>query len=214
MVLQLVPQEEAVAWERTTPVDGATQRGEKIARNKRKKEAEAILQLVLQRKGTAADGEELEEGLDEELERFVEMTVFRENYHQRSGNLFHEMGDLIMITLVCVHREISLRLIAIAINQALDTIEMAKQELQILEMMAQRRALGLPPPQPPKPDPNVPREIKYFTVDKRMQVKENIFRPHWNQPTVTIEEAGMADYKEAVERSKRQKEQYVAHMHL
>jgi hypothetical protein len=71
LVLKLVPKEEAVIWERETPVDGATQRAEKIARNKRKKEAEAALQFIMKRKQTTNDGEELEEGLDEELERYA-----------------------------------------------------------------------------------------------------------------------------------------------
>jgi hypothetical protein len=100
-------------------------------------------------------------------------------------------------------------MVAIYVNQALDTLESARQELEILKMMAQRRAQGLPPPKPQLPDPSTPREIKYFTVDKRLQIKENIFRPDWTQPTVTIEEAGMIDYQEAMERSKRQKEAYV-----
>lgn len=191
MTLQLVPKEEALAWDRAAAVDAATQRAEKIARNKRRKEAEAQLQLLLSRKAVSHDGEEAEEGLDEEIERCGLPVPER------------------IILIVWCSREVSLRTISVSINQALDTLEMTKQELEILRMLAQRRAQGLPAPLPEKPDPSAPREIKYFTVDKRLQVKENIFRPHWTQPTVTIEEAGMADYKEALERETRQKELYV-----
>ena len=43
-------------------------------------------------------------------------------------------------------------------------------------------------------------------MDPRHKIAQEAFRPGWNLPTVSIEEAGLIDYQIALEQQKRHKE--------
>lgn len=120
--------------------------------------------------------------------------------------------------------------------KSFEALHLAKQELEILEHMnklMQENNGQLP--KPPEPEPvciscyfccnntlpifgseayKVQRApFKPITlVDPRKRIAETAFRPGWNLPTVSIEEAGMIDYQIALEQQKRHQEaekQYV-----
>ena len=66
----------------------------------------------------------------------------------------------------------------------------------------------------PPPLSNKPLQLTHITknaVDgklqiKREEIKSQVFRPGWNQPTMTLEELGEREYRQALEREARQKQ--------
>uniref|UniRef100_A0A7S0GIF8 Uncharacterized protein n=1 Tax=Proboscia inermis TaxID=420281 RepID=A0A7S0GIF8_9STRA len=45
---------------------------------------------------------------------------------------------------------------------------------------------------------------------KREEIRTNVFRPHWNQPTMTLNELGDIEVADAMERAQKQKEEEAA----
>lgn len=118
---------------------------------------------------------------------------------------------------------------------ALDEIQCSKKELEMLEMAVmmekERGEIGrhkgagirnaiapLAPPPPPPPPPNSllnkPMKVTRITKDpttgklqmKREEIKSAVFRPGWNQPTMTLQQYGDKEVAEAREREARQKQ--------
>ena len=76
--------------------------------------------------------------------------------------------------------------------------------------------LAPPPPPPPPPNSllNKPMEVTRVTKDpvtgklqlKREEIKSSVFRPGWNQPTMTLQQYGDMEIARAKEREARQKQ--------
>ena len=55
--------------------------------------------------------------------------------------------------------------------------------------------------------PNVITDVSQLTqVDQWLKIAEGVFKPGYNMPTMTLEEFGDMEYKEAMEREARMKE--------
>jgi len=67
---------------------------------------------------------------------------------------------------------------------------------------------------PPASNPDQKMKLTQVTQDlttgqlvfKRQEIRSGIFRPSWNQPTMSLEELGEKEVREAIEREARQKE--------
>ncbi|XP_049849257.1 uncharacterized protein LOC126318305 isoform X2 [Schistocerca gregaria] len=109
-------------------------------------------------------------------------------------------------------REYYVRLIELCIKLALDELSILDREIGILEHMAagsgDEKKLGsrdsagstwqgIMTPEGP---------IKTFVIDKRLQIRKAVFKPHWTQPTMSVEEAGEIEYNIAQAQAKRQAE--------
>lgn len=111
-------------------------------------------------------------------------------------------------------REHSVILIELAIKTALDELSMIDREIEILSHMAAIKKFGkeaveasLPPAKPGWEGVMTPEgPLKTFVIDKKLQIKKATFKPHWNQPTMTVEEAGAIEAALAMKQEKAQKE--------
>jgi immunoglobulin-binding protein 1 len=125
-------------------------------------------------------------------------------------------------------REIALRSIDDARMQALEEWTSTLQELPLLQRMIQkqqnsggttgsgsREQLSSPTDsrQPQQPPP--PLRVTHITRDdtlpgglrmERQEIQRSVFRPGWNQPTMTLEELAEHEVREAQARSQRQAE--------
>ena len=168
-------------------------RDAKIARFKAKqnakKEMERLKSLRERRGRLEASAEDEMDGFDEEgLERGVAMT------------------DL-----------------EICKSEALENWASAKRELPMIEMMvkmeAERQTMARHQGKDPNdinqrpPPSNKPLQVTHITKDpagklqvKREEIQSKVFRPSWNQPTMTLEQLGEIEYKQAMEREERQKQ--------
>jgi immunoglobulin-binding protein 1 len=94
-------------------------------------------------------------------------------------------------------------------NQAIKTIDSLStlnQEIEIVSHMITLMAQNggkLPTPQPPQP--RGPPSQPIVITDPKQFVKDNVFKPSWNLPTVSIEQAAEIDYQEMLQRESRQK---------
>jgi len=90
--------------------------------------------------------------------------------------------------------------------KSVDALNSLNQEEQIIShMLAMIKEKGFVPPRAPQ-EPAEPAPKPIVIEDRRKVVAQNAFQPGWNLPTVSIEEANLVDYKEALKREKRQKE--------
>eukprot|EP01127_Copromyxa_protea_P015652 TRINITY_DN4540_c0_g1_i2.p1 TRINITY_DN4540_c0_g1~~TRINITY_DN4540_c0_g1_i2.p1 ORF type:complete len:323 (+),score=72.26 TRINITY_DN4540_c0_g1_i2:30-971(+) len=108
-------------------------------------------------------------------------------------------------------RETSILLLQLSAIKTFEALNLVKQEIEILEHMIKLMSENNGQlPVVPKPEPS---QFKPLVIgDPRHQIAKNAFRPGWNLPTVSIEEAGMIDYQVALEQQKRTQEkekQYV-----
>lgn len=119
-------------------------------------------------------------------------------------------------------RDVALKELAMHKIDALDNWSQTKRELPMVEMMAkmeeERRGTdshrGSAANQDQRPRPSgKPLQVTRITKDavgqlqiKREEVRSKVFRPGWNQPTMSLEELGEREYREAVEREERQKQ--------
>lgn len=95
-------------------------------------------------------------------------------------------------------REFSIILIEMAVQTALDELVMLDREIEVLSHMAAIKKFGkevvesqLPPVKPGWEGVMTPEGlVKTFTIDKKLQIKKATFKPHWNLPTMSVEEAG------------------------
>lgn len=124
-----------------------------------------------------------------------------------------------------LQRTIALQDLCLQKADALENWAQSKQELPMIEMMVQREVESQqiqrhhgthstsaneerPPPLSGKP-----LQVTRITKDamgqiqvKREEIRSKVFRPGWNQPTMSLEELGEREYKAAIEREARQKE--------
>ena len=108
---------------------------------------------------------------------------------------------------------------------ALEQWAQTKQELPMIEMMVERgqdsqqmqRHAGnegaSSDERRSRPLSGKPLEVTRITKDnggqlqiKRDEIRSTVFRPGWNQPTMSLEELGEREYQAAIERDARQKE--------
>ena len=108
---------------------------------------------------------------------------------------------------------------------ALEQWAQTKQELPMIEMMVERgqdsqqmqRHAGkegaVSDESRSRPLSGKPLEVTRITKDyggqlqiKREEIRSTVFRPGWNQPTMSLEELGEREYQAAIERDARQKE--------
>jgi len=103
-------------------------------------------------------------------------------------------------------RKISLLFIESQAIRAIDNINALKREIEILQhmsMLIEKNGGQLPPPSP-APEPRPPTKPIVIT-DTKQFIKDNAFKPGFNLPTVSIEEAGEIDYQDMLRREERQK---------
>jgi len=101
-------------------------------------------------------------------------------------------------------RETTILIVKSCLIKALNTIAIVKQEEEILQYITNLQKEGKKP-EPPQDSQREPQPPIVIT-NRRGVIKQQAFRPGWNLPTMSIEEAGEIDLKEAVEREKMQKE--------
>lgn len=124
-----------------------------------------------------------------------------------------------------LQRTLALQDLSLSKADALEQWAQSRQELPMIEMMVQREAEAqsmqrhgdkrslsgkedVPPPLSGKPL-QVTRITKDATGQlqvKREEIRSKVFRPGWNQPTMSLEELGDREYAAALERESRQKE--------
>jgi len=102
-------------------------------------------------------------------------------------------------------RETSLLFLQQSALAAMDNIKLIAEEINILEHMMKAMAdnNGKLPDRPPEPE-RVP--FKPIVIgDPKQAIAANAFKPGWNLPTVSIEEAGMIDHKIAMQEHEKTK---------
>uniref|UniRef100_A0A6B2L9C4 TAP42-like family protein n=1 Tax=Arcella intermedia TaxID=1963864 RepID=A0A6B2L9C4_9EUKA len=102
-------------------------------------------------------------------------------------------------------RKISILLLELNSIKAIDSVVALKQEIEIVEHMSklmEQNGGKLPPP--PKPEPK-PIQKPIVITDTRQFIKDNVFKPGFNLPTVSVEQAAEMDYQEMIQREERQK---------
>jgi len=171
----------------------APSRDAKIARFKAKQQAKnemGRLQAMRERRNRC--GVAAEEEMDGHNEESMERTI-----------VIHELS---------VHKE-----------EAFENWSQSKRELPMIEMMVKmeedrqrtERHRGATPVQDQRPPPRSakPLQLTHITKDaagrlqvKRDEIRSKVFRPGWNQPTMTLEELGEREYQQAIEREERQKQ--------
>jgi len=189
--LGLVNEKEVDMYLREGEPPAETLRTEKLERSKARKELEAKLLAIEKRRlgrlGSGSDSSSMIGG---------HASAEREAYDDE--------GEY--------EREHSILLIELAIKTSLDELSMIDREIEILSHMAAIKQFGkaaveakLPPPKPGWEGVMTPEgPLKTFVIDKKLQIKKATFKPHWNQPTMTVEEAGEIEAALAMQREKEQ----------
>jgi immunoglobulin-binding protein 1 len=165
---RMLTSEDRNAFHREAPLPAAQKRTEKIARAKEEQQVRKQIQEILKRKGNSSEeAEEAQSGVDEETERTFWLARIRH-----------------------------------AVLKALDEIDSINQELPLAQHMAEKGQIPEPQGERPKPKKE---ETKLVPVGEgtalpstrlhQEQVKQTMFRPHWIQPTYTVEEAAEIEMK-------------------
>ena len=116
-------------------------------------------------------------------------------------------------------RTLATKTLLIHSMEAIEEWQQAVRELPMIEMqikMEEQRAAGDPRRKlegPPPPNQNQPLQLTHITMDnmtgqlniKKEEVRSQVFRPGWNQPTMSLEELGDREVAEAMAREERQK---------
>jgi len=91
--------------------------------------------------------------------------------------------------------------------KTIDSLSTLNQEIEIIiHMITEMEKNGGVMPAVSRPaEPRPPRPPIIIT-DPRQIVRDNVFKPGWNLPTVSIEQAAEIDYQDMIERDTRQKE--------
>eukprot|EP01125_Pyxidicula_operculata_P020966 TRINITY_DN7893_c0_g2_i1.p1 TRINITY_DN7893_c0_g2~~TRINITY_DN7893_c0_g2_i1.p1 ORF type:complete len:372 (+),score=77.86 TRINITY_DN7893_c0_g2_i1:630-1745(+) len=103
-------------------------------------------------------------------------------------------------------RAVSFLLLETSALKAISGIQSLEQEIDILKHMSslmEKNDGELPKRTPPEPKPSGPPLV---IRDAKQFIKDNTFRPGWNLPTVSVEEAGEMDMRYTIEQDKKQKE--------
>lgn len=124
-----------------------------------------------------------------------------------------------------LQRTLALQDLSLSKADALEQWAQSRQELPMIEMMVQREAdskamqryvdKGSSSEKDDRPPPlsGKPLQVTRITKDatgqlqvKREEIRSKVFRPGWNQPTMSLEELGEREYAAAMEREILQKE--------
>jgi len=98
-----------------------------------------------------------------------------------------------------LERELHLTKLQQDVNSTFTEIRMIENELPILTHIEELKSKGQSlKPQPPPENKREPRPPITLFRDHRGELKAQVFRPHWIQPTVTIEQAAAIDMQYAV----------------
>jgi len=102
-------------------------------------------------------------------------------------------------------RETSILFLQSSALKTFESFHPIVQEIEILEHMAKlmEENNGVLP-QPPAPEPRPPFQ-PIVLGNPRHNIAQTAFRPGWNLPTVSIEEAGLVDFQQATEQQQRHK---------
>mmetsp|Transcript_13976 Transcript_13976/g.19639 ORF Transcript_13976/g.19639 Transcript_13976/m.19639 type:complete len:375 (-) Transcript_13976:33-1157(-) len=125
-----------------------------------------------------------------------------------------------------LERTLAIRTLNVHVIQTIEEWNQVRREVPMIEMMIQMEsqrsseqrhvrnsAGGLDPRQRPALS-GKPLQLTHITKQpgtgelkiRKEEIQSQVFRPGWNQPTMSLEELGEREYQEAVEREKRQKE--------
>lgn len=86
-----------------------------------------------------------------------------------------------------IEREVSLSALELNVLEALKSLKMIREELPMLEIMNKMKATGVGPPGPPAQRVDLWGPRRKST---KREIRDVVFRPGWNLPTMSIEEAG------------------------
>lgn len=122
-----------------------------------------------------------------------------------------------------LERTLAVTALQLHASDALDEWSQALRELPMIEQMIrmeQSRPQQSQQQQHRPPLNTKPLEVTHITQDsatgqlliRREQVKSQVFRPGWNQPTMTLAELGEQERQEAIEREERQRLQEAERM--
>jgi hypothetical protein len=120
-----------------------------------------------------------------------------------------------------LERSVALRELTIHKGEAFESWSQSKREIPMILMMVKMeeerqhatRHNGATPAQDQRPPPPAkPLQLTHITKDyagtlqiKKEEILSKVFRPGWNQPTMSLEELGEREYHQAMEREERQK---------
>jgi immunoglobulin-binding protein 1 len=121
-----------------------------------------------------------------------------------------------------LERALVLKSLEICATEAIDEWLQALRELPMIDMAIQMeeqrcamdRHRGGPPMDDSRPPPsNKPLQLTHITLDsmtgqlniRKEEVLSQVFRPGWNQPTMSLEELGDREREQAIERGAQQK---------
>jgi len=124
-----------------------------------------------------------------------------------------------------LERTLAMRTLNVNVIQTIEEWNQVRREVPMIEMMIQmesqrsseQRHLGNSTENDPRRRPapsGKPLQLTHITKQpgtgelkiRKEEIQSQVFRPGWNQPTMSLEELGEKEYQEAVEREKRQKE--------
>ena len=125
-----------------------------------------------------------------------------------------------------LERTVSLTELSIHKAEAFENWSSSKRELPMIEMMVKKeeeqelmnrhsgKSHGDTQQERQKPLSGKPLKVTHITKDsttgqlqiKRDEIRSQVFRPGWNQPTMSLEELADREVKQAIERERRQKE--------
>jgi len=118
--------------------------------------------------------------------------------------------------------------------EALENWVQSVQELPMIERMIKMDAErqqnekytgngdnSIDPNRRPPPPSNKGLQVTHISQDaatgqlrfKRDEIRSKVFQPGWNQPTMSLEELGEREYREAMERGERQKQAEAGRIH-
>ena len=122
-----------------------------------------------------------------------------------------------------LQRTLELKQLEICATEAVDEWLQAMREIPMIDMAIQleaqradvdrHRGTPLAPPDPRPPQSNQPIQLTHITLGattgqlniRREDVLSKVFRPSWNQPTMSLEELGDIERAQAIEREAQQK---------
>lgn len=96
-----------------------------------------------------------------------------------------------------IERELYLAMIKQAVVRTFKEVRMIEQELPMLEHMDALKRGDVEPAKPPPPKANPQPPITLFRNHK-VELQAQVFRPHWIQPTMSIEEAARIEMENMV----------------
>ncbi|GBG24414.1 PP2A regulatory subunit TAP46 [Hondaea fermentalgiana] len=142
------------------------------------------------------------------MERFRRGREAKKRLEEINARLENAKGDLDAVA--DLGREKLEAALDCAVKDALDELDSATKEKEILQHMA-RMNLQFTPDSTPIPPPAPGKGITITRIDQDMintreTIRSQVFRPSWRQPTMTIEEFAEIEMREAIEREKREKE--------